>query len=58
LTLGRSTAAALLSRHAQWSLDHENDRRPLAAALRFAASGINLLADADPALSRLLADDT
>jgi len=58
LTLGRSTAAALLARQAQWSLDHEKDRRPLAAALRFAASGINLLADPDASLSRLLADDT
>jgi alkylation response protein AidB-like acyl-CoA dehydrogenase len=58
LTLGRSTAAALLARQAQWSLDHENDRRPFAAVLRFAASGINLLADADTSLSRLLADDS
>lgn len=58
LTLGRSTAAALLARQAQWSLDHEKDRRPIAAVLRFAASGINLLADPDPSLSRLLADDT
>ncbi|MGQ0547120.1 MAG: acyl-CoA dehydrogenase family protein [Betaproteobacteria bacterium] len=57
LTLGRSTAAALLSRHAQWSLEHESERRALAAALRFAASGIDLLADPDPALSRLLADE-
>lgn len=58
LTLGRSMAAALLARHAQWSLEHEGDRRPLAAALRFAAAGINLLGDPDPALSRLLSDDT
>lgn len=58
LTLGRSTAAALLARQAQWTLDHENDRRPFAAVLRFAASGINLLADADTSHSRLLADDS
>ncbi len=58
LTLGRSTAAALLARQAQWSLDHDKDRRPLAAALRFAAAGTNLLGEVDPALSRLLADDT
>lgn len=58
LTLGRSTAAALLARQAQWSLEHQNDRRPLAAALRFAAGGLNLLkGNIDPALSRLLADD-
>jgi alkylation response protein AidB-like acyl-CoA dehydrogenase len=58
LTLGRATAAALLARHAQWSLDHENDRRPLAAAARFAAAGLNLLQDADAAFARLLAADT
>ena len=58
LTLGRSSAAALLARQAQWSLDHEQDRRPLAAALRFAAAGINLLAEPDTSLSRLLADDS
>jgi acyl-CoA dehydrogenase len=58
LTLGRSTAAALLARQAQWSLDHESDRRPLAAAIRFAAAGINLLQDIDPALSRRLGNDT
>ena len=58
MTLGRSTAAALLARQAQWSLEHEQDRRPLAAALRFAAAGINLLGDIDPSLSRLLADDS
>lgn len=57
LTLGRASAAALLARQAQWSLDQERDRRPLAAALRFAAAGINLLHEPDPALSRLLADD-
>jgi hypothetical protein len=58
LTLGRSAAAALLARHAQWALEHENDRRGLAAALRFAAAGISLLSEPDPALARLLADDT
>ena len=56
LTLGRASAAALLARHAQWSLDHESDRRPLAAALRFSAAGLNLLVDIDAALSRLLVD--
>jgi acyl-CoA dehydrogenase len=57
LTLGRSFGAALLARHAQWSLDHENDRRALAAALRFAQNGLNLIGDPDPALSQLLIDD-
>ena len=57
LTLGRTFGAALLARHAQWSLDHENDRRALAAALRFAQNGLNLINDPDPTLSRLLVDD-
>jgi len=55
LTLGRATAAALLARQAQWSLEHRNDAAPRAAALRFGASGVNLLQDFDPAHSRLLA---
>ena len=57
LTLGRSTAAALLASHAQWALDQLKERRAHAAALRFGASGVNLLGDFDPALSALLADD-
>jgi acyl-CoA dehydrogenase len=57
LTLGRAFGAALLARHAQWSLDHENDRRALAAALRFEQNGLNLIGDPDPALSQLLIDD-
>ncbi|HMA87985.1 MAG TPA: acyl-CoA dehydrogenase family protein [Burkholderiales bacterium] len=54
LTLGRVTAAALLARQAQWSLEHRRDPAPRAAALRFAAAGVNLLQDHDPELSRLL----
>ncbi len=57
LTVGRATAAALLARHAQWSLDHEGDRRAYAAALRFGAAGLDLTGSVDPALSRLLAAD-
>jgi hypothetical protein len=55
--VGRTTAAALLARQAQWSLDHEQDRRALAAALRFAAAGIHLLGEVDPSQSSLLADE-
>ncbi|HUJ85301.1 MAG TPA: hypothetical protein VLX30_00440, partial [Burkholderiales bacterium] len=54
LTLGRVTAAALLARQAQWSLEHRKDAAPRAAALRFGAAGVNLLQDFDPELSRLL----
>jgi len=57
LTLGRAFGAALLARHAQWSIEQENDRRALAAALRFAQNGLNLIGDVDPALSQLLVDD-
>ena len=54
LTLGRVTAAALLARQAQWSLEHRQDFAPRAAALRFAAAGVNLLQDHDPEISGLL----
>lgn len=45
LTLGRTMELALLIRHAQWSQDHENDERAIAAARRFAQSGIDLIVD-------------
>ncbi|HSN42165.1 MAG TPA: acyl-CoA dehydrogenase family protein [Burkholderiales bacterium] len=57
LTLGRTMELALLARHAQWSLQHERDARALAAARRFAAAGIDLLADMDAGDARLLARD-
>jgi alkylation response protein AidB-like acyl-CoA dehydrogenase len=47
LTLGRCLALALLVRHAQWSLDEEEDGRARAAARRFAAAGFDLLGDLD-----------
>jgi hypothetical protein len=57
LTLGRTLALALLARQAQWSLDHEQSRRALAAAKRYAVHGINVLADMDADEARLLARD-
>jgi alkylation response protein AidB-like acyl-CoA dehydrogenase len=57
LTIGRTLALALLARQAQWSLDHERDERPLAAARRFAAAGISLLGDYDEGDARRLARD-
>ncbi len=57
LTLGRASAAAFLARHAQWSLDHEHDRRGHAAAVRFGASSIDLVRSFDPEQSRLLTAD-
>jgi acyl-CoA dehydrogenase len=57
LTLGRALELALLARLAQWSLDHEKDRRAFAAARRFSAHGINLLADMNADDARMLARD-
>jgi acyl-CoA dehydrogenase len=55
MTLGRAVELALLARHAQWSLEEEKDPRALAAARRFAAHGVSLLADLDFGDARLLA---
>ena len=57
MTLGRAFALALLARQAQWSLEHERDERPLAAARCFLAAGINLLADMSSDDARILARD-
>jgi alkylation response protein AidB-like acyl-CoA dehydrogenase len=57
LTVGRTFALALLSRQAQWSLDHEQDARALAAARRFVAAGVNLIAAMDAGDTELLARD-
>jgi alkylation response protein AidB-like acyl-CoA dehydrogenase len=57
LTIGRTFALALLARQAQWSLDHERDERPLAAARRFAAAGISMLGEYDEGDARRLARD-
>ena len=57
LTIGRTVALALLARQAQWSLDHERDERPLAAARRFAAAGTNLIASFDLSDARVLGRD-
>jgi alkylation response protein AidB-like acyl-CoA dehydrogenase len=55
MTLGRAVELALVARHAQWSLEAEQDARALAAARRFAAHGVNLLADTVPEDARRLA---
>ena len=43
LTIGRALALALLARHAQWSLDYEQDKRALASTQRFAQNGLDLI---------------
>jgi acyl-CoA dehydrogenase len=57
LTIGRGLELALLIEHAQWSLEHEDDRRPRAAALRFAQSQIDLIVDTDSDEAFLLTND-
>ncbi len=55
MTVGRALQLALLARHAQWSLDAEQDGAARAAARRFAAHGVSRLADMDAADSARLA---
>ena len=57
MTVGRVFELALLARHAQWSLSHEQHRRGLAAARRFSAHGVNLLVDCSSEDARLLTRD-
>jgi alkylation response protein AidB-like acyl-CoA dehydrogenase len=57
MTLGRAVELALLARHAQWSLEHEKDPLARAAARRFAAHGVSLLAEVDASDSRRLVGD-
>ncbi|MFQ5400769.1 MAG: acyl-CoA dehydrogenase family protein [Anaerolineae bacterium] len=57
MTLGRALALALLVEHAQWSLDQDQDGRALAAAHRFAQSGVNFIADMDRGEALALAND-
>ena len=57
MTLGRALSLALLVEHGQWSLDYEQDGRGRAAALRFAASHIDLITEMDAAHARALAND-
>ncbi len=47
LTLGRTFELALLARHAQWSADNQRGSHALAAARRFSATPINLIAGID-----------
>ena len=57
MTMGRALALALLTRHAQWSLEHEQDARTAAAARRFALNGIDLISEHDPADAAALSAD-
>jgi acyl-CoA dehydrogenase len=43
MTIGRSFALLLMARHAQWSLDHDGDRRGCHAARIFCLHGVDLI---------------
>jgi len=57
LTLGHALELALLARHAQWALEHEDDRRPLLAAERLATHRINHIAMTNAEAAFALAND-
>ncbi|MFQ5570451.1 MAG: acyl-CoA dehydrogenase family protein [Rhodothermales bacterium] len=57
LSLGYALELALLARHAQWSLDHENDARAAAAAYRL-ATHTDLFTPIELEASFALANDT
>ena len=54
MTLARSIQLVLLCEHAQWLIDHEQDTRGMAAALRFSRLPVDLMHEVDPALDREL----
>lgn len=57
VTLGRIFELALLIRHGAWSERAEGDRRPMAAARRFAVHGVDRMQAGEDLDSRLLATD-
>ncbi len=57
IALARTMAAALLGRHADWSMRAENDRRPAAAARRFVRPGLVKLFEGHDPDADLLAED-
>jgi alkylation response protein AidB-like acyl-CoA dehydrogenase len=54
MTVGRALELAFLVEHARWELDAGAGRTSLAAAVRFAAAPVDLLAEVDAQDSRLL----
>lgn len=57
LTLGHALELALLARHAQWSHEHDEDSRALAAAERLATHRIDHVATTNPEAAFALAND-
>jgi hypothetical protein len=58
LTYARAFAAALLARHAAWSLRAQSDPRPLSALRRFCAHGLNRLQNHSQKEAHSLATDS
>jgi acyl-CoA dehydrogenase len=54
LTMARALQLTLLCEHAQWMLDHGNDRRGYAAAIRFSRVPVDVMHEADPDSDQLL----
>ena len=54
LTIARALQLTLLCEHAQWMLDHGNDRRGYAAAMRYSRLPVDLMHEVDPEADRLL----
>mgnify|MGYP006267901465 CR=1 FL=1 len=57
LTIGTAMELALTCRHAQWSLDTEQDGRSVAAAERMAAGRISRIANLSRSSAQVLAQD-
>lgn len=54
MTLARGMELALLCEHAQWMMDHDDDRRGFAAALRYSRVPVDLVHEVDVELDRVL----
>jgi acyl-CoA dehydrogenase len=54
MTIARALQLTLLCEHAQWMIDHGNDRRGYAAAMRFSRVPVDLMHEVDVESDRLL----
>ena len=54
MTLARGLELALLCEHAQWMLDHDDDRRGFAAALRYSRLPVDLVHEVDVEMDGVL----
>ena len=54
MTIARALQLTLLCEHAQWMIDHGNDRRGYAASMRFSRVRVDLMHEVDAESDRLL----